>query len=79
MELMKDFSIEKFNRVEEIEKRIDEMEIELRNAHVQRLVNGICSPEAGIIYVDMLSDLERVSDHLYKIARLLREIEQIIT
>lgn len=79
MELMKDFSIEKFNRVEEIEKRIDEMEIELRNAHVQRLVNGICSPEAGIIYVDMLSDLERVSDHLYKIARLLRENEQVIT
>lgn len=75
MELMKNFSVEKFNRVEEIEKRIDEMEIELRDAHIQRLVNGICSPEAGIIYVDMLSDLERISDHLYKIARLLREQE----
>ena len=79
MELMKDFSIEKFNRVEEIEKRVDEMEIELRDAHVQRLVSGVCLPEAGIIYVDMLSDLERISDHLYKIVRLLREHAPAIT
>jgi len=76
---MKDFSIEKFNRVEEIEKRVDEMEIELRDAHVQRLVSGVCLPEAGIIYVDMLSDLERISDHLYKIVRLLREHAPHIT
>lgn len=72
-----DFSFEQFKKVEEIEQSIDDMEVTLRNAHVERLVNGICSAEAGIIYVDMLSDFERISDHIYKIARLLKEKENL--
>ncbi|MGB9694722.1 MAG: Na/Pi cotransporter family protein [Caldisericaceae bacterium] len=71
------FSFEHFRRIEEMEQSIDDMEIALREAHVERLVNGVCSAEAGIIYVDMLSDLERISDHIYKIARLLKEKENL--
>jgi phosphate:Na+ symporter len=71
------FSFEYFKQIEEMEQSIDDMEIALREAHVERLVNGVCSAEAGIIYVDMLSDLERVSDHIYKIARLLKEKENL--
>jgi len=71
------FSLEYFKQIEEMEQSIDDMEIALREAHVERLVNGVCSAEAGIIYVDMLSDLERVSDHIYKIARLLKEKENL--
>jgi phosphate:Na+ symporter len=66
-------TIEQFNEIEKIEQSVDEMEVCLRNAHVERLMTGICSPEAGIIYVDILSDFERVSDHIYKVARLLKE------
>jgi len=71
------FTYEDFKKVEEIEDAIDELEIQLRDAHVERLVNGICSAEAGIIYVDMLSNFERISDHIYKIARLLKEKEEL--
>ncbi len=62
-----------FKKIESIEQSIDDMEVQLRNAHVARLLQGVCFPDAGIIYVDLLSDLERISDHIYKIARLLRE------
>ncbi|MEA3312771.1 MAG: Na/Pi symporter, partial [Caldisericota bacterium] len=62
-----------FKEIENIEQSIDDMEVQLREAHVGRLLQGVCFPDAGIIYVDMLSDLERISDHIYKIARLLRE------
>jgi len=72
-----DFTYENFKKIEQTEQSVDDMEISLRNAHVERLMNGICSPEAGIIYVDMLSDFERISDHIYKIARLLKEKEDL--
>jgi phosphate:Na+ symporter len=68
-----DLTLEQFKEIERIEQSVDEMEVILREGHVKRLMTGVCSPEAGIIYVDMLSDLERISDHIYKIARLLKE------
>jgi phosphate:Na+ symporter len=71
------FTYDDFKKVEEIEDMIDELEIQLRDAHVERLVNGICNAEAGVIYVDMLSNFERISDHVYKISRLLKEKEKI--
>ena len=68
-----DLTPKEFKEIEKIEQSVDDMEVCLRNGHVERLMTGVCSPEAGIIYVDMLSDLERISDHIYKIARLLNE------
>jgi phosphate:Na+ symporter len=68
-----DLTPEEFKEIEKIEQSVDDMEVCLRSGHVERLMTGVCSPEAGIIYVDMLSDLERISDHVYKIARLLNE------
>jgi len=73
VESFDDLTTEEFKEIEKIEQSVDDMEACLRNAHVERLMTGVCSPEAGIIYVDMLSDLERISDHIYKIARLLNE------
>ena len=73
VESFDDLTFEEFKEIEKIEQSVDDMEVCLRNGHVERLMTGVCSPEAGIIYVDMLSDLERISDHVYKIARLLNE------
>ncbi len=77
MHNIEDFGLESFNMIEDIEKKIDKMEIDLRNAHVERLMCGVCKPEAGIIYLDMLSDLERISDHIYKIAKLLKKFNKL--
>jgi phosphate:Na+ symporter len=73
VESFDDLTFEEFKEIEKIEQSVDDMEVCLRSGHVERLMTGVCSPEAGIIYVDMLSDLERISDHVYKIARLLNE------
>ncbi|MBO8126650.1 MAG: Na/Pi cotransporter family protein [Firmicutes bacterium] len=59
----------------ERENETDEMERELRNNHIFRLNEGSCIPKAGIIYLDILSNLERVSDHAANIAQAVLDRE----
>lgn len=57
------------NEVLRIEDQIDEMERVLRKRHIHRLNRGECSGTAGIVFADIISNLERVGDHAAKIAR----------
>ncbi|TMW73813.1 Na/Pi cotransporter family protein [Alteribacter natronophilus] len=50
------------------EEKIDKMERQLRKKHIIRLNEGKCSGAAGIIFVDMISNLERIGDHAVNIA-----------
>lgn len=52
----------------EAEEKIDKMERKLRKQHILRLNSGTCSPQAGIVFVDIVSNLERISDHAVNIA-----------
>ena len=54
--------------VEPLEQVIDHMKSILRNRHIARLKKGECSVEAGFIWSDLLTDLERTSDHCSNIA-----------
>ena len=51
-----------------LEDQVDEKERELQKKHVERLTKGECSPEAGVIFSDIVSGLERVADHATNIA-----------
>ena len=51
-----------------LENEIDRMEIDLQKGHVKRLAKGECSPEAGLIYTDLTTGLERIADHCTNIA-----------
>lgn len=70
------FSIEMFIKstedhmedVQHLEEAIDEKEKELQQAHITRLSNNECSPEAGALFSDIVSGLERVADHAVNIA-----------
>ncbi len=70
------YSIEMFSKnddthmqdVIELEDKVDNKERELQQAHVLRLTKGECSPEAGMIFSDVVSGLERVADHATNIA-----------
>ena len=53
------------------ENEIDLIEEKLRNEHISRLKKQICNPEAGIIYIDILSNLERIGDHAYDISLMV--------
>ncbi|WP_179106510.1 Na/Pi cotransporter family protein [Terribacillus halophilus] len=50
------------------EHKIDAMERKLRKQHIQRLTEGSCSGQSGIIFIDMISNLERIGDHAVNIA-----------
>nr|WP_296267203.1 Na/Pi cotransporter family protein [uncultured Merdimonas sp.] len=60
-------------KVIEKETQADNLEISLRNQHIQRLANNQCKTEAGIVYLDTLVCLERVSDHARNIAEEVLE------
>ncbi|MBN2261256.1 MAG: Na/Pi cotransporter family protein [Clostridiales bacterium] len=61
-----DYSIAR--RVIEREGEIDLMERNFRKEHIKRLNEGLCSPEAGVIFLDIISNLERIGDHASNIA-----------
>lgn len=61
-------SREKALKVIEKESRADELEISLRSRHMKRLADKQCSTEAGIVFLDTLVGLERISDHSRNIA-----------
>ena len=51
-----------------LEEEIDEFERQLQEAHVDRLTRGECDAETGMIYTDVVSNIERVADHSTNIA-----------
>ena len=63
-----DNDLEAANRIEPLEQVIDELKEHLRNQHILRLKDGTCTVEAGFIWSDILTDLERVADHCSNIA-----------
>lgn len=54
--------------VEPLEEVIDELNNKLRNAHIARLKEGNCSIEAGFIWNDIITNLERTADHCSNVA-----------
>ncbi len=59
---------EYLREVDELETQVDALEEEIQIAHVQRMTRNECSPQAGMLFSDIVSGLERVSDHAVNIA-----------
>ena len=68
IEALEERSKEKAMKVIEKESQADELEIALRTAHMKRLARNECSTESGIVFLDALVCLERISDHARNIA-----------
>lgn len=54
--------------ITETEDKIDKMEKDFQNSHIKRMTANECTAEAGALYTDILSGLERVGDHATNIA-----------
>lgn len=54
--------------VNDYEMRVDQLEETLREAHIGRLSKSKCSAENGVIYMDYISNVERIADHAHNIA-----------
>ena len=64
---------EHMQEILQLEDEIDEMERKLQNTHVKRLTKNKCTPEAGMMFSDTASGLERVGDHATNIAFAILE------
>src|SRR5699024_753412 len=53
------------------EDQIDKMERKFRKKHIIRMNEGMCTGSAGIVFVDIISNLERIGDHAVNIAELV--------
>lgn len=60
-------------KVTAYEERVDDMEVELRDRHILRLSRNECRMESGVIFLDIISNLERVSDHAMNIVEYVQE------
>lgn len=70
------FDVALAKEVEPLEDVIDGLRTELKNRHVKRLRDGICTIELGFILQDLLTNFERVSDHCSNIAVCLIQIKE---
>lgn len=61
--------------VEELEEQMDEMTNLYRERHLERMRKGECSEEACILYSELLTDFERIGDHILNIAQAFAKIK----
>ncbi len=61
------------DHLEDLESRVDDLQKMLIDNHVDRLMNSECNPLSGVIFSDIVTDLERCSDHAINIAYALKE------
>lgn len=73
LEAMRTSNVDLACKVIKMEEQVDMMEKSCRANHMNRLNSSSCSIESGVIYLDIISNLERVSDHAVNIA------QQVIT
>lgn len=69
LEAMRTSNVELACKVIKMEEQVDIMEKSCRANHMNRLNSSSCSIESGVIYLDVISNLERVSDHAVNIAQ----------
>ena len=55
-------------RIEPLEETVDKMEDTLKFRHIDRLKNGKCTIDGGVVFLELLTNIERISDHCSNIA-----------
>ena len=65
---MKTYNIEALTEIAQVEQRLDDLTDAYRKAQIERMKTTSCAPEASVFYSEMLTDVERIGDHLLNIA-----------
>ncbi|MBP5324417.1 MAG: Na/Pi cotransporter family protein [Pseudobutyrivibrio sp.] len=73
LEIFTSENYENLPKIEKLEAKVDKQEKQLINHHVERLMDNKCEPIAGVIFSDMVTDLERCADHAINIAYALKD------
>jgi phosphate:Na+ symporter len=51
------------------ENKINRMQVNFRRSHVQRMTDGLCAAKSGLIFIDLVDNLEKIGDHLTNVAQ----------
>lgn len=76
VEAFSEKDIKEAKRVEPLEEVISSLNVALRQNHIRRLREGKCTIELGICLEDIITDLERVSDHCSNIAVCMIQVSE---
>jgi phosphate:Na+ symporter len=71
--LLKDRDEEGIRKIVELENKVDYLTETFQNNHIVRLNKETCSVDAGVLYIDIIGHLERIADHIYKIAMFTKD------
>lgn len=66
-------NIEYVRKVVKLEDMVDTLEDDLRERHIKRLSQNLCDSETGVIFIDTIVNLERISDHSLNIANYVKD------
>ena len=68
-----DLDHEALERAYLIEDKIDDLTKQMERNHIQRLINGDCTPQVGAEYLSLAKNAERIADHLINVGNTIRE------
>ncbi len=74
IEAWKNDNVEAAKATRFFENRVDELEEKLRDKHIDRLSKQICNTQSGVIFLDVISNMERISDHAVNIAEYIPQM-----
>lgn len=60
-------------KIAELEDKVDYLCNTFQENHIKRLNDGSCNIDSGVIYIDIISHLERIADHIYKITMYTKD------
>jgi phosphate:Na+ symporter len=73
MNFPQDMNLDAVRKVSKLEDEMDTLEEEMREKHIERLSKQICNASSGVIFLDIVSNLERISDHAYNVAGYVKD------
>lgn len=63
------------NKMKNLEDKVDECSKKALEGHIKRLEAGKCSIESGVIFIDIVNHMERIADHIYKVALVIPALD----
>lgn len=73
MEIRKSGCADDIQKVYRYENDVDRIEIDIREKYISRLLEKECNIESGVLFIDIITNLERISDHALNIAQYVEE------
>ena len=67
-------NIAALSEIAQVEQQLDDLTDQYRKAQIERMKTTSCAPEASVIYSEMLTDVERIGDHMLNIAEIFAKM-----